>query len=174
MKPVTESPWVPLGMWKVGRLGAEGAMKERAEYQSPEETRRAHGRLPQEITDLTSRRLLSSCSPEAWWPFKDEPQPRRGEGARKDEWSQDWERRPQHHRRLPPEAHCPPCALCRHHVSHTPVGTGGPLMRRRSTEKPCSPSVPLAFPEFWSLKWLMFQLLKRILNYPYPHHLLNP
>lgn len=84
MKPVTESPWVPLGTWKVGRLGAEGAMRERAEYQGPEETRRAHGRLPQEITDLTSIRLLSSCSPEAWWPFKDEPQPRKGEGARKE------------------------------------------------------------------------------------------
>lgn len=95
MKPVMESPWVTLGNWKAGLLGAEGLMRERGDYQSPGETRRAHSgweAVPRELTDVTSRCLLTS-SPEAWWPFQDEPHPRRAEGAREDQQNRDWRRK---------------------------------------------------------------------------------
>lgn len=95
MKPVMESPWVTLGNWKAGLLGAEGLMGERGDYQSPVETRRAHSgweAVPGELTDVTSRCLLTS-SPEAWWPFQDEPHPRRAEGAREDQRNRDWRRK---------------------------------------------------------------------------------
>ena len=173
MKPVVESPWVTLGNWKAGLPGAERLMRERGDCQSPVETRRAHfgwDAVPGELTDLTSRCLFTS-SPEAWWPFKDEPHPRKAKGAREDQQDQDWTGKLEHRGHLPPGAHDQPHARCGRCISLNAAGkAGGHLTRGRSTVSP--PRL------FWNsdllLQWLIIQILERIPKYPHPLNLLNP